>query len=334
MNPEIWRVNLLQIVMCLFSLSLTTIFCGSAGRRGADCGHHLSCSNGSSVLVMLIMQLRISHEVSSTDLPPDLARKMLSFGLRALPRFHLPSALDANFQFSLSTSLMARRGRHILHCANRWLRKCCSRRSDSGWRIPEDVSLATTSRCARDEPILALNLVGMWGVVAAGMLSSYAVVVMLLGFSLCSSGRSNAGFAGRFSFCRVVASARRILYQSITSSGTGFYSRLVQAPGRFHARTSLNTTLCGKRAPPLLYQSLRSWETSVYVHLYLRATKTGFKDLFYIPKNDIALLKNQIVGHRRPAARTLLSLSRQLATSEIRFAGVTCSMCGIVGISP
>jgi hypothetical protein len=36
--------------------------------------------------------------------------------------------------------------------------------------------------------------------------------------------------------------------------------------------------------------------TAVYVHLYLRVTKTNVKDLLYIQKKDIELLKNQIVA--------------------------------------
>jgi hypothetical protein len=104
---QIWRVNLLQIVMCMFSLSLTTIFVVvlAGGVRAAATIYLVVMAL--QFLVMLIMQLRISHEVSSNDLPPDLARKMLSLVCARLYRFHLPSALDANSSF-LSTSLMAR----------------------------------------------------------------------------------------------------------------------------------------------------------------------------------------------------------------------------------
>jgi O-antigen/teichoic acid export membrane protein len=292
---QIWRVNLLQIVMCMFSLSLTTIFVVvlAGGVRTAATIYLVVMAL--QFLVMLIMQLRISHEVSSTDLPPDLARKMLSFGLRAYPGSichllwtripvfiinitHGPAAVGI---FSIAQQVVEKMLLPVEAIQDGVYQKMSV--------LPGQVAALAMNRYLR------LTWWGMWGVVAAGMLSSYAVVVLLLG----------SAYAQAVGVTQVLLVGSAFVALSLLLDA--FFINQLHRPGLvsilawFKLLVGFTLALVliprfAEKGAAIALSVTQILGTSVYVYLYLRATKTGIKDLFYIPKNDIALLKNQIVA--------------------------------------
>jgi O-antigen/teichoic acid export membrane protein len=246
-------------------------------------------------LVMLIMQLRISHEVSSNDLPPDLARKMLSFGLRAYPSSichllwtripvfiinitHGPAAVGI---FSIAQQVAEKMLLPVEAIQDGVYQKMSV--------LPERLAALAMNRYLR------LTWWGMWGVVAAGMLSSYFVVLTLLG----------SAYAQAVGVTQVLLLGSAFAALSLLLDA--FFINQLHRPGlvsilawfKFLVGFILALILIPRfavKGAAIAMTVTQIMGTAVYVHLYLRVTKTNVKDLLYIQKNDIALLKNQIVA--------------------------------------
>ena len=292
---QIWRVNLLQVVLCTLSLSLTTIFVvGLAGGVRTAAIIYLVVMS-LQFLVMLIMHLRIDREPASADPPADLAKRMLSFGLRAypgsichllwtrLPVFiinitHGPAAVGI---FSIAQQVAEKTLLPVEAIQDGVYQKMSV--------LPERLAAISMNRYLR------LTWWGMWGVVVAGMLSSYFVVLILLG-----SAYAQAVGVTQFLLLGSAFAALSLLLDA-------FFINQLHRPGlvsilvwfKFLVGFTLALILIPRfavKGAAIAMTVTQIMGTAVYVYLYLRVTTTNVKDLLYIQKNDIALLKNQIVA--------------------------------------
>jgi len=135
----------------------------------------------------------------------------------------------------------------------------------------------------------------MWGLVAAGILSSYVVVVMLLG----------SAYAQAVGVTQVLLAGSAFVALSLLLDT--FFINQLHRPGlvsilawfKFLVGFTLALVLIprfAEKGAAIAMTVTQILGTAVYVYLYLRVAKSGIKDLFYVQKNDIALLKNQIVA--------------------------------------
>lgn len=290
---QIWRVNLLQLVMCTLSLILTGIFVvGLAGGVRTAAINYLAVMFV-QFIVMLIMGFRISKDMPSLEPPVDLQHKMLSFGLRAYPGSigHLLWTRIPIFIINITHGPAAV---GIFSIAQQVVEKML---------LPveaiQDVVYQKMSLFPRQVAANAMNLYlrltwwGIWGIVLLGALSSYLMFVILLGSAYMQAiGVAQVLFVGS-------------AFVAISLLLDTFFVNQLHRPGlvsilawlKFVLGVTLALILIprygekGAAAAMVITQILGA---AAYVWLYLRVTEARLGDLLFIRADDIALLKKQI----------------------------------------
>lgn len=287
---QIWRVNLLQVFMCSLSLSLSVVFI-AVMRRGVQTAVVIYLSvMVLQFLVMLAMQFRAQHNVGDTLPPVDLAKKMLTFGLRAYPGSlgqlllmrmpvfvinitHGPAAVGI---FSIAQQAVEKILLPVEAIQDGVYQKMST--------LPGRLAAAAMTRYMR------LTWWGMWAMVLTGILSAYAVVTLLLG-----PAYAQAVGVMQILFVGSAFAALPLLLDT-------FFVNQLHRPGlvsivvwvKFLLGLILALALIpkfGVRGAAVAMTITHLVGCVAYVGLYLRATNTGLKDLLQIERNDITLLK-------------------------------------------
>jgi O-antigen/teichoic acid export membrane protein len=298
---QIWRVNLLQLVMCTLSLILTGIFVVSL--RG---GVRTAAINYLGVMfvqfvVMLIMGFRISKDMPSLEPPVDLQHKMLSFGLRAYPGSigHLLWTRIPVFILNITHGSAAV---GIFSVAQQVVEKMLLPVEAVQDVVYQKMSVSPR-RVAANAMSLYLRLTwwGIWGIVLLGALSSYLMIVIFLGSEYMQAiGVAQVLFVGS-------------AFVAISLLLDTFFVNQLHRPGLVSILAWLKFILgvvlallliprYGQKGAAAALVVTQILGAVAYIWLYVRITETRFSDLLLIRADDIALLKNRLLaGHERRA---------------------------------
>jgi O-antigen/teichoic acid export membrane protein len=291
---QIWRVNLLQLVMCTFSLSLTSIFVVML-----DGGVRTAAINYLTVmfvqfLVMLLMGFRLSKDLPTSEAPKDLAQKMLSFGLRAYPGSvgHLLWTRIPVFIINVTHGSAAV---GIFSIAQQIVEKMLLPVEAIQDVIYQKMSVLPGKVAANFMNLyLRLTWWGMWGIVVLGALFSYVAVMVFLG-----SAYVQAIGVARFLFVGSAFVAISLLLDT-------FFVNQLHRPGvvsilawfKFLCGVTLALVLIprfGEKGAATAMALTQILGAAVYIALYLRMSGSRISDLLFIRADDLALLKKQIV---------------------------------------
>lgn len=291
---RIWRVNLLQLVMCSVSLILTVIFV--AGLSG---GLLLAAINYLFVMlvqfvVMVVMAFRISPAEQLGDPPRELTQQMLHFGLRG-------------YLGSVSSLLWTRIPVFILNATHGAVAVGVF---SIGQQVVEKLLLPVHS--VRDviyekmsvlpAPIapLAMNRylrLTWWGmvvIVLLGLVIAPVAVVMLLGPAYAS-----AVDVMRFLLAGAAFAAISLLLDT-------FFINHLHRPGLVSIvvwlKVVVGLTLAvllipkfGVKGAAGAMAFTQIFGAAVYVALYLRVTGTRMSELMFIHDHDVTLLREQVM---------------------------------------
>jgi O-antigen/teichoic acid export membrane protein len=292
---QIWRVNLLQLVMCTLSLGLTVIFVVVLQGGVSTAANIYTLVMFIQFVVMLIMGLRFDKHLPATESPEDLRNRMMSFGLRAYPGSigHLLYMRIPVFVINITHGPAAV---GIFSIAQQLAEKLL---------LPveaiQDVIYQRMSVLSAGAAVTAMNLYlrltwwGVWGTVIIGSLLSYLGVKLLLG-----SAYLEAITVAQVLFFGSGFAAISLLLDT-------FFVNQLHRPGlvsilawvKFLLGLTFSLLLIpsfgvkGAAASVALMQVIGA---AIYVYLYVRVTKSGLKDLLYIRAHDIALVKKRIAA--------------------------------------
>jgi O-antigen/teichoic acid export membrane protein len=292
-TAQIWRVNLLQLVMCTLSLSLTAIFVVllRGGVRTAAINYLVVMFI--QFLVMLTMGVRFSKDLPAVESPEDLRQRMMSFGLRAYPG-SIGQLLFMRIPVFIINITHGPAAVGIFSIAQQVAEKILLPVEAIQDVIYQKMSVLP-GRVAAEFMNLYLRLTwwGMWAIVILGSFLSYVGVMLLLGPAyLQAIGVAQILFAGS-AFAAVSLLLDTFFVNQLHRPGLvsilawlkfllGFTFGLLLIPS-FGVK--------GAAASLALMQIIGA---AIYVYLYLRVTKSGLKNLLYIRAHDIALLRKQL----------------------------------------
>jgi O-antigen/teichoic acid export membrane protein len=304
---QIWRVNLLQLVMCTLSLILTCIFVVSLGGGVRTAAINYLGVMFVQFVVMLIMGFRISKDMPSLEPPVDLQHKMLSFGLRAYPGSigHLLWTRIPVFILNITHGSAAV---GIFSVAQQVVEKMLLPVEAVQDVVYQKMSVSPR-RVAANAMTLYLRLTwwGIWGIVLLGALFSYLMIVILLGSEYMQAiGVAQVLFVGS-------------AFVAISLLLDTFFVNQLHRPGLVSILAWLKFTLgvvlallliprYGQKGAAAAMVVTQILGAVVYIWLYLRITETRFSDLLFIRADDIALLKNRLLTGRERRGRSVTFL--------------------------
>jgi O-antigen/teichoic acid export membrane protein len=298
---QIWRVNLLQLVMCTLSLMLTVIFVVSLGGGVRTAAIIYLGVMIVQFVVMLVMGFRISKDMASLEPPVDLQHKMLSFGLRAYPGSigHLLWTRIPVFILNITHGSAAV---GIFSVAQQVVEKMLLPVEAVQDVVYQKMSVFPRQVAASVMTLyLRLTWWGIWGIVLLGALFSYLMIVILLG-----SEYMQAIGVARVLFIGSAFVAISLLLDT-------FFVNQLHRPGLVSILAWLKFILgvvlallliprYGQKGAAAAMVVTQIIGAVAYVCLYLQFTGTRFSDLVLIRADDIALLKNRLLaGHERRA---------------------------------
>lgn len=292
-TTQIWRVNLLQLVMCTFSLSLTIVFVVilAGGVRTAAINYLVVMFV--QFVVMLVMGIRLSKDLSAEGRPVELRRKMMSFGLRAYPG-SIGSLMCMRIPVFIINITHGPAAVGIFSVAQQVAEKLL---------LPveaiQDVTYEKMSTLSAAVAAKAMNLYlrltwwAMWGLVLLAAVFSYLGIVLLLG-----SAYLQAIGVAYLLFVGAAFAAASLLMDT-------FFVNQLQRPGlvsilawsKFLLALTLGLILIppfGAKGAAMSLAAMQVIGAFVYLYLYLRVTKSAWRDLLYIRGHDIRLLRKQI----------------------------------------
>jgi len=292
---RIWRVNLVQLAMCSLSLALTIIFVVMlSGGVMVAATIYLSVML-LQFLIMLAMALRLSEDAFTDEPPAELAQKMLNFGLRGYPGslFYLLWTRLPVFILNATSGAVAV---GYFSIAQQMAEKI---------QLPvqavQDVVYQKMSILPGNMATLAMNRylrLTWWGmlivVLIAGLLAPW-VVVPLLGPAYAS-----------------VVGPTQVLLAGVAFTGVSqlldvYFVNQLHRPGAASilawVSVALGLTLAILLIPAYAERGA-AWAVActsilgslVYVGLYLSVTGSSIKELIYIRKDDLCLVREQLVG--------------------------------------
>ena len=292
---RIWLVNLLQLAMCTFSLSLTAIFVVAlvGGVRTAVMNYLVVMLV--QFLVMLIIGFHLSRDDPSIAPPAELSKTMLRFGLRSFPGsislllwtrlpvfiINVTHGAAAAGVFSIAQQIVEKLLLPVVAIQDVIYQKMSV--------LPDRIAALSMNRYLR------LTWWGMWGVVVMGALFTRLLVVVLLGSS----------YIQAISIAQIMFAGSAFVATSLLLD-TFFINRL-HRPGLVSILAWLKFFVGGTLAVALISRFGEKGAASAlaltqifggiaYVYVYLRVTKTQLKELLYIRADDVTLLKKQILA--------------------------------------
>jgi O-antigen/teichoic acid export membrane protein len=292
-TTQIWRVYLLQLVMCTLSLSLTIIFVVIRGGGVQTAAISYLVVMFVQFAVMLVMGVRMSKDQPAGDSPVNLRRTMVTFGLRAYPG-SIGYLLCMRIPVFIINITHGPAAVGIFSVAQQVAEKLL---------LPveaiQDVTYEKMSTLSTAVASKAMNLYvrltwwAMWGIIILAAAFSYLGIVLLLGPAyLPAVGVTYLLFIGA-------------AFAAVSLLMDTFFVNQLHRPGLVSIlawlKFLLALTLCLILIPPFGVKgaaaSLATMQivgASVYIYLYLRVTKSGLQDLLYVRGQDIALLRKQI----------------------------------------
>jgi O-antigen/teichoic acid export membrane protein len=292
---RIWRVNLVQLAMCSFSLALTIVFVVvlSGGVMVAATIYLLVMLL--QFFIMLGMAFRISTNGLSGEPPAELAQKMLNFGLRGylgslsylvwtrVPVFILNAtygAVAVGF-FSIAQQMAEKIQLPVLAIQDVIYQKMSV--------LPGQIATLAMNRYLR------LTWWGMVVVVVLGALLAPWIVVPLLGSAYVSAvGITQILLVG-------------VAFIAVSQLLDVYFVNQLHRPGLASILAWVNIAV-GLTLAVVLIPKLggegAAWAVActsifgsvVYVGLYLYVTGTGIQQLLYIRAKDVMLLREQLVA--------------------------------------
>jgi O-antigen/teichoic acid export membrane protein len=295
---RIWRVNLVQLVMCSISLLLTILFVVVLSGRVIVAAIIYSSVMLAQFLVMLGMAYRISADELSDAPPAELAQKMLSFGLRGYlgslsyllwtraPVFilnvtHGPGAVGI---FSIAQQLTEKMRLPVQSIQDATYQKMSV--------LPGDMATLAMNRYLR------LTWWGMVVVVFLGALLAPWAVVMLLG----------SAYAGAGAVVLILLAGTAFI--GVSQLLDAYFVNQRHRPGLVSILAWINVgvglTLAiliipqfGEKGAAAAVAFTNCFGSALYVILYLRVSGTSIKGLLVIGRNDVMLLREQMASMLR-----------------------------------
>ncbi len=292
---RIWTVNLVQLVMCSISLALTIIFVvmlSGGVMVAATIYFSVMLLQG---LVMLAMAQRVSEDRLTDEPPTELANKMLNFGLRGYPG-------------SLFYLLWTRIPVFIINATNGAVAVgyfSIAQQIAEKIQLPvqaiQDVIYQKMSVLPRDKATLAMNRylrLTWWGMVMIVLFAALLVpwvVVPVLGPAYVS-----------------VIDTLQILLVGVAFVGVSqlldvYFVNHLHRPGLASIMAWVSVALGLTLAVlliPIYAEKGAAWAVTctsivgsiVYVCLYLSVSGTHMKELVFIRRQDIRLVREQLAG--------------------------------------
>jgi len=294
-TAQIWRVNLLQLVMCTLSLSLTVVFVVMMPGGVRTAANIYLGVMSLQFVVMLIMALRFANQVRAVDSPEDLHNRMMRFGLRAYPGSigHLLCMRIPVFIINITHGPAAV---GIFSVAQQVAEKLLLPVEAIQDVVYERMSVLTARAAAAAMNLyLRLTWWAVWGIVIVGSVASYLGVGLLLG-----SAYVEAITVAHVLFFATAFAAVSLLLDT-------FFVNQLHRPGLVSILTWIKFLLgltfslllipsFGVRGAAASVALMQIIGAAIYVYLYVRVTKSELQDLLYIRAQDVALVKKRITA--------------------------------------
>ncbi len=306
---RIWRVNVVQVLMCSLSLLLTIIFIVILHGGVISAAICYTFVMVVQFIVMMTLELKASRDEELNEPPAQLSRQMLHFGLRGylgsisnllwtrMPVFilnvtHGPTAVGI---FSLGQQVVEK-----LLLPVQAVRDVIYQKMSL---LPSQSATPALNRYVR------LTAWGMLVVVVAGALCTPLLVTLLLG----------PQYAQAIQLARILLVGA--VFVAISLILDTFFVNQLHRPGlvsiiswfKFFVGLTFAALLIparggkGAAAAIALTQILG---TVVYLILYIRMTGTHLVKLLFIDAKDLELLKNQVM--------TLFKMKREESSDVVR----------------
>lgn len=299
---RIWTVNLLQLIMCSLSLSLTIIFVFAfSGGVIAAATIYFAVMLLQGV-IMLVIALRIGQDGLADEPPAELAKKMLNFGLRGYSGslFYLAWTRVPVFIINVTYGSVAVGYFSIAQQIVEKIQLPVHAIQDAVYQkmsvLPQPLAKLAMNRYLR------LTWWGMLFVVLlAGLLAPWAVVPLL-----------GPGYANVVDPLQILLAG--VVFVGVAQLLDVYFVNQLHRPGLASILAWVSVALGVTLALlliPISAETGAAWAVTgtsilsslVYVGLYLFVTGTNFKELLYIRKQDIALVREQLTGLWRPQDR-------------------------------
>jgi O-antigen/teichoic acid export membrane protein len=287
---QIWRVNLVQLVMCTLSLSLTVVFIVVL-HRGVNAAANIYVTvMFTQFIVMLFMGLRFGKHLPALQSPEDLRNRMMSFGLRAYPGSigHLLCMRIPVFIINITHGPAAV---GIFSIAQQVAEKILLPVDAVQDVIYERMSvLPAQAAAAAMNLYLRLTWWGVWITVLVASGFSYLGVALVLGPA----------------YTEAIAVAQVLFFGSAFAAVAllldTFFVNQLHRPGLVSILAWVKFLLAlvfsfllipsfGVRGAAAAVALMQIIGAAVYVYLYVHVTKSGLKDLLYVRVHDLALLR-------------------------------------------
>ena len=291
---RVWRVNVVQLVMCTLSLALTLVFVvGFDGGLMAAALIYLALMTVQFV-VMLVMAFRLNPGGAAAGEPPAaLPRQMLHFGLRAYLG-SLSALLWTRFPVFLLNATHGAVAVGVFSVAQQLVEKTLL-----PVQAMQDVIYQKMSVLSSGPATLAMNRylrITWWGMLVVGLLG----VVFVPWVIMIPLGQAYAG---------AIPAARILLlgtaFASLSLLLDAYFINQLHRPGLVSI-LAWGNVLAGLALALLMIPALAekgaAWALSltqiigavVYLVLYLRVSRTRLVQLAYLHGKDVLMIREQV----------------------------------------
>jgi O-antigen/teichoic acid export membrane protein len=290
---RIWQLNLVQLVVSTTSLVLIIVFIvGLSGGVSSAVMIYL-VTTIIQVLMMLAIAYRSNEGSDSPDIPPDLSRQMLSFGLRGHPGA-ISNLLWANAPVFLLNAFFGAASVGIFSVAQQLVEKLL---------LPvqalQEAIFKKIAVLPRQAAIVAMNryVRVTWWVMAIAMLAGMIFVPWMV-----------LVFLGE-KYIKAAPVARLLLpgtaFISIPFLLTAYFLTQLRRPGLISILTWVNTLVniilslflisrFAEVGAALSMTISQIFGTTCALIVYLRATGTRVRELIYVDSSDFRMIREQV----------------------------------------
>ena len=290
---RVWRVNVVQIVMCSLSLALTLIFVVALKGGVMSAALIYLTLMVIQFVVMLVMAFRLNPDKADTELPADLPRKMLHFGLRGYLG-SLSALLWTRFPVFLLNATHGAIAVGIFSVAQQLVEKALL-----PVQAMQDVIYQKMSVLSSGTATLAMNRylrITWWGMLLVA-LAGLAVVPWVITLPL------GAAYAGAVPVARILLLGTA--FASLSLLLDAYFINQMHRPGLVSI-LAWGNVLAGLGLALLMIPALAekgaAWALSLtqilgaalYLVIYLRVTRTPLAQLAYLHDKDVLMIREQV----------------------------------------
>lgn len=290
---RVWRVNVVQLVMCTLSLALTLVFVVALGGGVLAASLIYLALMVIQFVVMLWMAYHLNADAAEGEPPADLPGKMLHFGLRGYMG-SLSALLWTRFPVFLLNATHGAIAVGIFSVAQQLVEKALL-----PVQAMQDVIYQKMSVLSSRTATLAMNRylrITWWGMLLIA-LAGLAVVPWVITIPL------GQAYAGAVPVARILLLGTA--FASLSLLLDAYFINQMHRPGLVSI-LAWGNVLAGLALALLMIPALAekgaAWALSltqilgavVYLVIYLRVTRTPLAQLAYLHNKDVSMIREQV----------------------------------------